>query len=187
VNRTERDTTREQERKGFHMVKLMRVHALARAGIARTGGFGGEDAARGVRISVLRKRDTVQGMSLDAIGIIAQDCAASVAFYALLGVDFKQAGGAEHFEASTPSGVRLMLDSVALIKSFHPEWKKPSGSGVILCFKQASATDVDRLYAKLTAGHRGVKEPWDAFWGQRYACVLDPDGNQIDLFAPLKN
>jgi hypothetical protein len=27
--------------------------------------------------------------------------------------------------------------------------------------------------------------PWDAFCGQRYACVLDPDGNQIDLFADL--
>jgi len=26
---------------------------------------------------------------------------------------------------------------------------------------------------------------WNAFWGQRYACVLDPDGNQIDLFASL--
>ena len=31
----------------------------------------------------------------------------------------------------------------------------------------------------------GHKEPWDAFWGQRYASVKDPDGNQIDLFAPL--
>jgi uncharacterized glyoxalase superfamily protein PhnB len=31
-----------------------------------------------------------------------------------------------------------------------------------------------------------VKEPWDAFWGQRYAAVGDPDGNLIDLFAPLE-
>jgi uncharacterized glyoxalase superfamily protein PhnB len=27
--------------------------------------------------------------------------------------------------------------------------------------------------------------PWDAFWGQRYATVLDPDGNSVDLFAAL--
>lgn len=27
--------------------------------------------------------------------------------------------------------------------------------------------------------------PSDAFWGQRYATVHDPDGNPIDLFAPL--
>ena len=28
-------------------------------------------------------------------------------------------------------------------------------------------------------------EPMDAFWGQRYATVLDPDGNSVDLFAEL--
>jgi hypothetical protein len=28
-------------------------------------------------------------------------------------------------------------------------------------------------------------EPWDAFCGQRYAEVEDPDGNVVDLFAPL--
>jgi hypothetical protein len=27
--------------------------------------------------------------------------------------------------------------------------------------------------------------PYDAPWGQRYATVLDPDGNIVDLFAPL--
>lgn len=27
--------------------------------------------------------------------------------------------------------------------------------------------------------------PWDAFWGQRYGILNDPDGNTIDLFCPL--
>jgi uncharacterized glyoxalase superfamily protein PhnB len=27
----------------------------------------------------------------------------------------------------------------------------------------------------------------DAFWGQRYATVLDPDGNSVDLFASLED
>ncbi|MEI6887310.1 MAG: VOC family protein [bacterium] len=31
-----------------------------------------------------------------------------------------------------------------------------------------------------------VKEPWDAFWGQRYCVVKDPGGNMIDLYAYLK-
>ena len=26
-------------------------------------------------------------------------------------------------------------------------------------------------------------EPFDAFWGQRYAQVKDPDGNPVDIFA----
>jgi len=28
-----------------------------------------------------------------------------------------------------------------------------------------------------------VKEPWDAFWGQHYAIVADPEGYRCDLFA----
>jgi uncharacterized glyoxalase superfamily protein PhnB len=28
-------------------------------------------------------------------------------------------------------------------------------------------------------------EPMDAFWGQRYAQVKDPDGTVIDLYATL--
>ena len=43
-------------------------------------------------------------------------------------------------------------------------------------------------YADLIeTGGRGHKEPWDAFWGQRYAQLRDPDGNAVDLFAPLES
>ena len=83
-----------------------------------------------------------------------------------------------------PSGVRILLDSVELIQGFDPGFAKVRGNGLTLCFKQTSPAEVDRLYAALTeAGHASIKAPWDAFWGQRYACVQDPDGNQIDLFA----
>jgi catechol 2,3-dioxygenase-like lactoylglutathione lyase family enzyme len=125
-------------------------------------------------------------MSLDAIGIVSDDPARAVAFYKLLGLELVKHSEAEHYEASLPSGLRLMLDSVALIKSFDPSFEKTRGTGPVLCFKQASATAVNALYDRITgAGFRGVKAPWDAFWGQRYACVADADGNQVDLFAPL--
>ena len=49
-----------------------------------------------------------------------------------------------------------------------------------------SPADVDETYASLVASGAGAHhEPWDAFWGQRYATVVDPDGNHIDLFANL--
>jgi uncharacterized glyoxalase superfamily protein PhnB len=45
---------------------------------------------------------------------------------------------------------------------------------------------VDATYARLVAaGYEGHLEPWDAFWGMRYAVIHDPDGNGIDLFATL--
>jgi hypothetical protein len=37
----------------------------------------------------------------------------------------------------------------------------------------------------VAAGSHGYKAPWDAVWGQRYAVIHDPDGNSVDLFAPL--
>ena len=56
-----------------------------------------------------------------------------------------------------------------------------------VAFLCESPEGVDRLYRELVdAGVEGYREPWDAFWGQRYAQVKDPDGNVIDLFAPLE-
>jgi len=125
-------------------------------------------------------------MSLDAIGIISKDVARSVKFYGILGIDLKEAGSADHLEGITQSGVRIMLDSVNLMKKINPEWQEPTGSGVVLCFKQESPDAVNKLFSNLIeAGFKVGKEPWDAFWGQRYSYVNDPDGNQIDIFAPL--
>jgi uncharacterized glyoxalase superfamily protein PhnB len=48
------------------------------------------------------------------------------------------------------------------------------------------AQDLPRTFtAMVSAGFDGHKEPWDAFWGQRYATLRDPDGNGVDLFAQL--
>ena len=55
-----------------------------------------------------------------------------------------------------------------------------------LAFACDSPTEVDAAYAELVEnGAAGRLEPWDAFWGMRYAVVHDPDGNPVDLFAPL--
>ena len=125
-------------------------------------------------------------MSLDAVGIVSENIQLSLKFYELLGVHLQEKGGPDHWEGSTPSGVRLMLDSLDLIKRISPDWKEPVGSGVILCFKQDSSEQVDELFLTvIEAGFKPIKAPWDAFWGQRYASVQDPDGNQIDIFAPL--
>ena len=122
----------------------------------------------------------------DAIGIVAENPNRSVEFFKILGVEMKQYENTGHYEGPTPSGVRIMLDTVDVIRTIDPNWKKSTGNGIALCFKQTSAKQVDDIYKKLTAaGFKGVKEPWNAFWGHRYACINDPDGNQIDLFAQL--
>lgn len=120
----------------------------------------------------------------DAIGIVSSDLARSVAFYRLLGIEFPQDEG--HIEATLPNGTRLMLDGEDVIRSFRPDWKRETGNQLALAFACASPAEVDEAYHRIVdAGFVSDKEPWDAFWGYRYAQVLDPDGVQIDLFAKL--
>ena len=122
---------------------------------------------------------------LNAIGIVSSDLERSIAFYRLLGVNLPD-DGEGHIEATLPSGVRLMLDSEDVIRSFRPEWTRETGNQLALAFECSNAAGVDELYARVrAAGFDTEKEPWDAFWGQRYAQVRDPDGVPVDLFAPL--
>ena len=123
--------------------------------------------------------------SLNAIGIVSKDLVASIRFYGLLGVAFPDADG-DHVEATLANGLRLMLDDLTLIKQLDPHWTAPAGHRMGLAFECASPAEVDALHAKLTAaGHPSKMAPWDAPWRQRYAQVLDPDDNVVDLFAAL--
>ncbi|MBC9712995.1 VOC family protein [Streptomyces sp. TRM66268-LWL] len=124
----------------------------------------------------------------DMIGIVVSDMAASVAFYRRLGLDFAEGAEQEpHVEVTLPGGLRFALDTEATVRSFMPGWQPPAPGGRVgLAFLCADAADVDAQYQALTAAGAGTElKPFDAFWGQRYATVLDPDGNGVDLFAPL--
>ncbi|KES08534.1 glyoxalase [Streptomyces toyocaensis] len=124
----------------------------------------------------------------DAIGMVVSDMAASVAFYRRLGFAFPEGSEVhEHAEAELPGGLRLMLDTEEVVRSFHAGWEPPSGGGrTSLALRCGSPAEVDALFAELAgAGARVGVKPWDAVWGQRYAVVLDPDGNGVDLYAPL--
>ncbi|PYE54918.1 VOC family protein [Deinococcus yavapaiensis] len=127
-------------------------------------------------------------LRFDMIGLVVLDMAASVAFYRSLGLTFPEGAESEgHVEATLPNGLRFALDTVDVILTFDPAWKAPIGSSRVgLAFLCRSPEDVDAKFADLVAsGVTPHKEPWDAFWGQRYAVVKDPDGNTVDLFAPL--
>jgi uncharacterized glyoxalase superfamily protein PhnB len=123
---------------------------------------------------------------LNAIGIAVSDMAESIRFYRILGLDMPETPDEGHVEADMPNGVRLMLDSEEIILSFLPYWKRTDGNQVSLAFECESPAEVDEMYARVTAeGFEGEKEPWDAFWGQRYAQLRDPDGVPVDLYAAL--
>jgi catechol 2,3-dioxygenase-like lactoylglutathione lyase family enzyme len=125
---------------------------------------------------------------LDAIGLAVKDLSASLAFYRLLGVELADdADQQPHVEATGPGGLRLMWDALDTIRSFDPDFRPASGGyNIGLAFRCDTPAEVDAAYEQIVAaGHIGHKAPWDAPWGQRYATVLDPDGNGVDLFSPL--
>ena len=123
---------------------------------------------------------------LNAIGIVTSDMAASIRFYRLLGLDMPESPDEGHVETSLPNGVRLMLDREDVILSFRPDWTRETGNQTALAFECASPADVDETYERVVAeGFDGEKEPWDAFWGQRYGQLRDPNGVPIDLYASL--
>ena len=125
------------------------------------------------------------------IGLVVTDMAKSLAFYRRLGLDLPaDADSQPHVDVELPGGLRLTWDTVETIHSFYPSWSKPHGGSpqMGLAFRCATPADVDTVYNELVgAGYEGHLEPMNAFWGQRYATVHDPDGNGVDLFSQLAN
>jgi uncharacterized glyoxalase superfamily protein PhnB len=125
--------------------------------------------------------------NLNAIGIAVADMASSIRFYRLLGLDVPETPDEGHVDAFLPNGVRFMLDSEDVMRSFREDWTRETGNQIGLALECASPAEVDETYARVTeAGFHGEKEPWDAFWGQRYATLLDPDGVEVSLYAALE-
>jgi catechol 2,3-dioxygenase-like lactoylglutathione lyase family enzyme len=125
---------------------------------------------------------------LASFEIVVADMAKALAFYRRLGLDIPaSADGEPHVRCDITPDVALMFDTEATIQSFDPSWSRTTGAPQMsIAFACATPADVDALYADLVgAGYEGHLEPWDAFWGMRYAVVHDPDGNGVDLAAPL--
>ncbi len=124
---------------------------------------------------------------LDAVAVSSKDMGKTVAFYELLGFTFPDwRPDDKHVEPITKAGdVRLMIDTAELMEQLtgHAPVPPNHSSFAMLCDTPA---EVDGVAANLRdAGHTLTVEPWDAFWGQRYATARDPDGYQIDIFAAL--
>jgi catechol 2,3-dioxygenase-like lactoylglutathione lyase family enzyme len=123
----------------------------------------------------------------DLMGLVVRDMPTTLRFYRRLGMEIPESADQEgHVEVKLPGGFRIAWDSLAVIHSFSPDYQLPATPQPALAFLCDSPAEVDQLYAELVAeGYHGHLAPWDAFWGQRYAVMLDPDNHLVDLFARL--
>jgi uncharacterized glyoxalase superfamily protein PhnB len=125
--------------------------------------------------------------TLNALGIVVRDMAESIRFYRLLGVDVAETPDEGHVNADLPSGMRLMFDTEEVMRRFRSDWSRETGNQLALAFDCGSPKEVDETYSRVVAaGFDGDMDPWDAFWGQRYAQLRDPNGVPVDLYASLE-
>jgi uncharacterized glyoxalase superfamily protein PhnB len=124
------------------------------------------------------------GIAFDMIGIVVKDMRKALEFYRILGLDIPESANNEMHVEIEQNGFRLAFDVQEMIKDIYGDWEEPVGHRIELAFLCDSREEVDELFQRITEhGYNGHRKPWDAFWGQRYAIVQDPDGNLISLFA----
>ena len=125
--------------------------------------------------------------TLQTVGVVVRDMPKALAFYRTLGLAIADdEDNAPHVEYVAPDGLGIGFVTEAMVRQTDPKWIDGAGHRINLQFAFPSPSEVDSAHARLVdAGHASYQDPWDAFWGQRFARVVDPDGNVVNLFATL--
>ena len=138
-----------------------------------------------------------QGVSMsnrsvfNQVNLVVSEMDAAIAFYRLLGVDLDPSTdqwppgtGARHVHAHhQPDAADFDLDNQAMARLWGHD--ALAAGAAVLGFALPSSDAVDEKYRELVeAGYAGRKEPYDAFFGARYAIVDDPDGRPVGLMGP---
>ncbi len=117
---------------------------------------------------------------------------ATITFYRLVGLDIRDVpgtwppgSGGRHAGAPSPNRALIEVDNTELAQIWGHVGLKPGST--VIGFSFSSRSDVDDTYNELIgAGYTGVLEPYDAFFGARYAIVHDPDGHPVGLMSPIE-
>ena len=125
--------------------------------------------------------------SFIGVHLTVADVKASVDFYRLIGLSLPELSEFdEHVEIDLGRGRHLALSNERIARRYDPAWRAPSGqTASALQFQVDSREAVDHLYKKvIAAGYHAHLAPVDAFWGNLYAEVDDPDGNIVGFHSP---
>lgn len=130
-----------------------------------------------------------EGVKFGGLNLVVHDMEATLAFYRKLGVEIPESAvwrtdtGGHHVTAAKEGGVDLELDSIALAREYDAGWE-PGHIGAVIGFLVSGRDAVDAKYAEMIeAGYESAQPPYDAFWGSRYAIVVDPDGNHVGFMS----
>jgi len=136
---------------------------------------------------------------VNQLNIVSGDPAASIEFYRRLGVEipeenvWRTPSGIHHVnsaEQNSEGTVCVEIDSTKFAQLWNPAWRdQPDLRGrIVIGFSVPTRGAVDDVYrAMIGAGHRGLRDPHDAFWGARYAILEDPDGIAVGIMSPMSD
>jgi uncharacterized glyoxalase superfamily protein PhnB len=128
------------------------------------------------------------------IDIVPQDMDASVAFYRELGLDipddqiWSRDDGMHHVDLHFDGEYGLDIDSAKMTTAYDPAWAFSAikGAACVITFRTDTREDVDALHEHMMSlGYESHLAPFDAFWGARFAVIVDPDGNHVSLMSPM--
>ena len=117
------------------------------------------------------------------INLQASDVTATVAFCRLLGIEPTAPPDFGHVEFHF-GAVSLEFDEPASVEVWN-SGADASGHSAVITLAVEDRASVDTIWQRVVdAGHGSAQRPFDAFWGSRFAIVVDPDGNQFGLMSP---
>ena len=128
------------------------------------------------------------------VNLFVADMDATVAFYRLLGLDvadpydWPEGSGAQHVDVHFGGDFYIAFDNHPMARIWNPSFEPDRGGGnAVVGLMVAERDDVDRLCDTMeAAGYEVAVQPYDAFFGSRYAIVIDPDGNQVGIKSPIE-
>lgn len=121
---------------------------------------------------------------LAQVNLIVTDLAAAKEFWALLGWQSTP----RHSKAAVltfPNGMNLVLHEPEFARLWDPAYAGVAAGSTVVDLNLPTRDSVDEVHARVVAaGYRSSVEPWDTFFGARYAIVCDRDGHRIGLKSP---
>ncbi len=135
-------------------------------------------------------------LTLNYLSFVVADMERSLNFYRTLGLPIP--AGAHLNADGTPqqhveidqNGLRIAWETEVLVQRVYPAWVAPPRGQARLgaALEAGTPAEVDAACGRLQEqGYKVDAAPYNAFWGQRYATVTDPDGNSVDIFAWLES
>jgi len=124
----------------------------------------------------------MQGLA--QVNLIVTDLERAKEFWAILGFPWAP----RHPKAAViafASGMNVVVHEPDFARLWDPAYSGPLAGSTVIDINVASRIDVDDLHDRVVAaGYSSSVEPWDTFFGSRYAIVCDADGHRVGLKSP---